>query len=242
MRKISLLLALAALPGPASAFKLKTDHSGAEVRWDQGPIVFRMPASAPAKVDAAELRQAIEASVSSWAAASGLDLRVEEGAPDARVGCVAAGENHNDILLADGTWDYERNALAATLICLDVARHAIVDADVVINVAHGRFKKLPDDSHPGGIYHDLQNTITHELGHALGLMHSEVPEACMYGMTRAGEVSKRRLTEDDVAGVRALYRADAQPQPSVGCSAAGALPPTGFLSLLALSVCRRRAR
>lgn len=51
---------------------------------------------------------------------------------------------------------------------------------------------------------DLQTILTHEVGHALGIEHSDDPRAVMYEHVLPGEV-RRELTADDVDAVHALY-------------------------------------
>lgn len=76
--------------------------------------------------------------------------------------------------------------------------------------------------YPGPLDTDLQNTVTHELGHALGLDHSKDPEATMYWTAAAGEVSKRDLADDDIEGLCTLYKTlspteDVEIAPDVCC-------------------------
>ena len=54
-------------------------------------------------------------------------------------------------------------------------------------------------------FYDVQNSLTHELGHALGLNHSSNTEATMYGSTMKGETKKRDLHSDDLNGYWAIY-------------------------------------
>jgi hypothetical protein len=103
--------------------------------------------------------------------------------------------------------------------------------------------------------YDLQNTVTHEAGHFVGLAHpcddagtpscdaplppwESVPyaERTMYPSTTLGETTKRSLSEDDVAGVRAAY-----PGPS-GCGQAGGTPGVLAAILAALAALARRPR
>jgi MYXO-CTERM domain-containing protein len=89
----------------------------------------------------------------------------------------------------------------------------------------------------------VQNTVTHELGHALGLAHvMDHPEAVMFPMAFDGDVDKRTLSSDDLAGLTALYpqglAAGAGPQ--LGCSVSGA--PSWLAALLALAAVARVRR
>ena len=52
---------------------------------------------------------------------------------------------------------------------------------------------------------DVQNTVTHESGHSIGLDHSTDPNATMYATAPEGEVSKRVLGADDIQAVCDIY-------------------------------------
>ncbi|KAF9595888.1 hypothetical protein IFM89_005374 [Coptis chinensis] len=54
---------------------------------------------------------------------------------------------------------------------------------------------------------DLESIAVHEIGHVLGLQHSAIPEAVMYGLFSPGE-QKRELHSDDILGIRTLYGLD----------------------------------
>ncbi|XP_047326762.1 metalloendoproteinase 4-MMP-like [Impatiens glandulifera] len=51
---------------------------------------------------------------------------------------------------------------------------------------------------------DIETVALHELGHVLGLYHSNVPSAVMWPTSEPG-VTKRNLHDDDIAGIKALY-------------------------------------
>ena len=75
-----------------------------------------------------------------------------------------------------------------------------------------RFVEGPDDwqDHPdpstwqGNFPWDIQGTMTHEYGHALGLDHTNVPGATMGSPLELG-VGLRSIEPDDIAGVQFLY-------------------------------------
>ena len=70
---------------------------------------------------------------------------------------------------------------------------------------------------------DLLTVAAHEIGHNLGLDHSDDPNALMYPSYSG---SRRFLGQDDIAGVQSLYGLAAQPAESPEAPAQGATPPT----------------
>ena len=72
----------------------------------------------------------------------------------------------------------------------------IVGADILIN---GQLNFSTKAIGVGGSI-DLQNVITHEVGHFIGLDHPPVTTATMHATTATGETMKRSLSADDIAG------------------------------------------
>jgi len=95
-------------------------------------------------------------------------------------------------------WDHGDGILAITLLTHD-ARGQLLDADIEINGVISYLTLVdsppcqPGHVSQGCVGNDVQNTVTHELGHALGLAHSPDPASTMYATARLGETSKRVL-------------------------------------------------
>lgn len=51
---------------------------------------------------------------------------------------------------------------------------------------------------------DLFSVTVHELGHSLGLMHSNIPDAIMFPYYR-GYSKSIKLHSDDIVAIRKLY-------------------------------------
>lgn len=98
-----------------------------------------------------------------------------------------------------------RPVLALTLLTRITDTGEVVDADILID---GRYPfqvlSNPLIGVPNAPY-DLSNSLTHEVGHALGLDHDTDPCAAMYYLTQPGEVHKRELTRSDRASIMAAY-------------------------------------
>ncbi len=171
-------------------------------------------------------------------------------------GCIAASTCGN----VYDCWDHGDAVVALTTSSYEVSTGIVVDADVELNAATATptIVDSPPCS-PGAVStscvaNDVQNAMTHELGHFLGLAHSPDPASTMYASEPLGETSKRVLDAgskqfvcDVYPSGRASTDCAAAPGPSSGgssgCSTApdpGGLAPGALLLLTVLAHRRRK--
>jgi hypothetical protein len=100
--------------------------------------------------------------------------------------------------------DHDSLALALTLIWHDKKTGEILDVDMELNGGAGTFTDCKATTCKNTNI-DLQNTVTHEAGHLLGLGHTSVRGATMQpSTTMSPEIEKRDLASDDTEGYCAL--------------------------------------
>lgn len=130
--------------------------------------------------------------------------------------------NANIFMFRDDSWPYQNaiDTLALTTVTYDRSSGEIYDADVEVNTFQTAMTVGPvgpDDT-------DFNSVITHEVGHFLGLAHSNVDGATMRPNYDPGSTALASIEQDDVAGVCAAL--DPTRIPSSG----SCVPRHGFSS------------
>jgi MYXO-CTERM domain-containing protein len=126
--------------------------------------------------------------------------------------CLAQGGCGN----AYDCWDHGDGVIATTTTTSNRFTGQINDSDIEVNDAAGsdgsKFIFSAVDGSPclsatqtGCIQIDVQNTITHEAGHTMGLDHTPDPNATMYATAPPGEITKRVLGADDIQAICDIY-------------------------------------
>jgi len=116
------------------------------------------------------------------------------------------GPNANAVVFRDGgAWDHDNelgNTLGFTTVSFNVATGEIYGADIELNNTDGQLG-VPTAR---GDY-DLQSVITHELGHLLGIGHTQDETALMYPSLPTQEL-RHDLGDDDRAAICEVYSPD----------------------------------
>lgn len=285
MRRLALALAVSLTPQLAHAYARTRNNAGKAAYWANPRVVMHVPALTPDKPIGAltteNVLAATTAATDLWSRAQVDCTRAElsttgGAARDALIG----HDKQNNVIFRDDSWDpktfdkngvpigdYTANQLALTSVFLKGSGE-IVDADIEINVFnHPQWEVSGDMSHlvsAGAI--DLQNTLSHEVGHVLGFDHScwdpltgpqpldgdkpltpcasdpKLAEATMAPTAPPGDVNKRVLHEDDRQAVCDVYPVN---PPDSGCAVAGGAKGSGMFGMLSvltalIALARRR--
>jgi hypothetical protein len=188
--------AFAAAP-PVHAYVLKKTPSGSVVHWNAAEARLTVdPSVAGAEPRA---REAIATAAGRWNAQS-------HGAP--RI-VVAAGEKAGEPgldkvngIFFRSTFAPAGGAIAVTVVSYEQSSGTILDADIVLT---GRYSYSASEEIERDHY-DLVHIVAHEQGHWLGLGdENQLPGVLMYSATKSGQTLRREPSDDDLAGVAAIY-------------------------------------
>jgi hypothetical protein len=242
-----------AIASPASAY-VRTTVDGFPERpifWTDRAISLELASGSSADVSATDLRGALDRSLGTWSLAGGCtDVVLTDVGEAAGLTTNLDGgplDHHNRIVVRESGWPdlVGPETLALTTVMYDRDSGAILDSDTDLNgVVHAFSTSDP----PPSDHDDVENTLTHELGHALGFAHSPDPSATMFASALAGETSKRDLAADDLAAICETYPTGRPtpttlpPPASSSCHASPRRAPAGIAWLLVAWLLSARAR
>jgi hypothetical protein len=241
---------------PSAAFgyvRTTSDRSGVPVQWLERCIIVRPDGRGSQDLSLDEIQGALARSVENWTSKtlSCTQLLLQSAPP------TAAGDFGIDsrptLIFRDKSWvrpgtnmPRDTGIIALTTVFyVDtpgfVGDATILDADIELNGVSYTFTTNLGSSvaREGTELADLENTLTHELGHVQGLGHTcwdhvrsspplddrgqpipdcrgtvpqDVLDTTMYPYPlSAGETSKRRLAQDDIDGVCQTYTTTSAP-------------------------------
>ena len=266
--KTGIVLVVLLAARPAAAYVRYVSDGGTPYKWPQSCVPMTVyPNDLVGMMTLDEIVNAVSASAATWSKSSDpctyLDLTVvSSSGPTPR----ATNDSRNNVIFRTTSWckltnkgecdpriPYDPAALALTTIFAGMESGIIRDTDLEVNVAGGyRWADLvihPELLGAGQSYYDLQNAVTHEMGHVIGLDHTcylnppplidnngqptpdcagalpDVLATTMRSTTKPGVTDMRDLAPDDQLGVCEIYPASQDPmicgtEPDDGCSCA----------------------
>ncbi len=212
---ISVLLMNLTYSSTAYTLQFTDDTQTTRLRWKQRviPVAFSTSLLKSQNIKAeSDVFGAVRRSLETWEKAADIEFKIiwsdnqsvsAAGNVGDGISLITIAQTPENLLLFGS--DAAETA-ARTRIFFN-RRGAITEADIVLNP----YSQFSTDESIGSF--DLEATITHEIGHLLGLEHSSIVGAAMYehqgknGIYSLPNTAPRSLAEDDVAGIRTIYGA-----------------------------------
>lgn len=214
------LIALVCADRAAAFLCTRAGAEGPSLAWSTRTIELRRSGEG-AEVSAVDAERVALGSLASWnaLACSDMELVLGERTQSRLVGfdwAAGSGSAANENILVFrndnesdpiDAWLHQLGALAITTVTFEGNQGELLDADIEINDTGFSFTSCDPEETECLVDFDLQNTLTHELGHLLGLDHSVEAEATMFASAPRRDTSKRTLAVDDEAALCAVYPA-----------------------------------
>lgn len=257
---------------PNSDFVLTRNAAGANVHWRSGCAFVAAAGEGSTQIEGSKEFTVIENVLAAWEngsrSCSNFEIRYE-GLDAREVGL----DGINIIKFRDSTWCrpatsddpqqcYDEAAAGlTTLFFVDDSSSSrngeILDADIELNGVQFAFATDGDTNGLQACEADLANTLTHEVGHFLGIDHtcwvegprleddqgniapscsnrvlsSAITDATMYNFQSCGETKKATLESDDIEAMCGIYPIESDPasceRAEVGPAGCCAIASTG---------------
>jgi hypothetical protein len=241
---LALAVGLVLIAPPARAFVRTMTSGGSPMFWNRTvSIIHAYVGDPPPPLTREDILIATNAAAAAWSrdrvVCTSMDLRI--AAVD-QASAPALLDGTSRMTFRRQTWCkeprddndpcYDPFALAVTSVFARKSDGEIVDADVELNAVNFTWSDLVRKPDPTMNLQDLQNTLTHEFGHFIGLDHTcflagtppaglvddqgrpvptcdhasdEIQATTMFAAVIPGDLERRTLSPDDIRAVCSLY-------------------------------------
>jgi hypothetical protein len=180
------LLAALFVTTPAHAYVRSVNSNGTQVHWPTSCVVLSPDArgdQSPDSIDLATFEDTLARAVGNWNSRIGSCSYMKLGVTRASVALDAVSDGRPAVVFRSDVWGrngmmYDESAIGLTTVWSadrdgDPSDGLINDADIELNAVNFTFTVTGQDTaRPHTKLEDLENTLTHELGHVLGLAHT----------------------------------------------------------------------
>ena len=193
--------------------------------WYTSCISIHLDQRGSQRLDLDDFERVAQASLEAWEVeyCSNLSLELQGWTQDRLIGYDVEPNavNQNVILFQSQSdeWLYDSRVVGLTTLTMcqnnttGCQAGTIIDGDIELNEVDFEFT-VNDQM----ILVDLQNVLTHEIGHLVGFDHTSDGQSTMYAATPIGEIIKRDLSSDDQQGICDVYPLESnEAQLKLGC-------------------------
>ncbi len=174
----------------AMAHTSNKSDSGQELFWPSSSLNLRVGNSSKS-LTGTQVNTILQSSLNQWNPASSASISVN-------------GASRNSLTFSQNSNIFGSGVVGVTQISYGSSGD-IIQADIILNERNYTFTTTPSDTLGSTVY--LGDVLTHELGHFVGLSHSEVLESTMFYSAFRGQAT---ISEDDKAGIRSKYNGSSQ--------------------------------
>jgi hypothetical protein len=202
------------MPASGSAFSTRLTESGENIRWKKSNIEFVLDESLSALGPLEDVENNIIDAFDTWTDMAGLPLRFSfvQGICDTP-GYREGEANLNCIMALDDYWEEGSDPGATAVVSYGAWSGHIKDADIVFNLdLVNNYAKMDAKMDR------VRNVALHEVGHVLGLDHTDINQASMFPLMDDSMEGTVDLHEDDINGASTLYKGLDTDIGPMGCS------------------------
>jgi hypothetical protein len=199
------------------AFVQETINGTGNAHWTTVPISYAFNARGARDLSLDQEFTAARAAFATWDSVANSNIAFSELASPV-TNEVSPVDGVNVVIWIDDASDpafVAKGLVASTTTTFVVATGQITDADIALNAVYESWTTTGDGNFTtaSGPY-DVQDVLTHELGHFVGLDHVTSRTSAMFPSTYAGSISQRTLSQDEISAMQFIYPAGGAPAES----------------------------